>query len=65
MKKLSHGLFSRPNFYGEIADNIGIIDVARLKQSTKLADNDGMDDLYELVDTSNRVLPVIVFLCSR
>lgn len=61
-EKLSHGLFSRPNFYGEIADNIGIIDVARLKQSTKLADNDGMDDLYELVDTSNRVLPVIVFL---
>lgn len=29
-------LFSRPNFYGEIADNIGICDVERLRQNVRV-----------------------------
>lgn len=60
----NHGLFSRPNFYGEIADNIGIIDGARLKQSGRTADKTNIEDLYELVDNSDRILPVIVFFST-
>jgi len=39
-------LFSRPNFYGEIADNIGICDVVRLRESV------------HHVDTENAAVPV-------
>ena len=55
-------LFSRPNFYGEIADNIGICDVERLKESVKTVTTDNYDSLTELIKSPQRQFPVIVFM---
>ncbi len=55
-------LFSRPNFYGEIADNIGICDVVRLKESVKPVNADSYDEFKALIDSADRQFPVIVFM---
>lgn len=55
-------LFSRPNFYGEIADNIGICDVERLRENVKNVNEDSYDELAALVSDEKRQFPVIVFM---
>ncbi|MGN0316912.1 MAG: hypothetical protein ACI4E1_03145 [Lachnospira sp.] len=58
-------LFSRPNFYGEIADNIGLIDVERVRESVKHVDEpDRLEMLIRLIDSSERRFPVVVFLAE-
>ena len=59
-----NGLFSRPNFYGEIADNIGIVDVDRLKEGIRYINEDNIDDLYDLIYSGRRRFPVIVFMVT-
>ena len=59
-----NGLFSRPNFYGEIADNIGIVDVDRLKEGIRYVNEDNIDDLYDLIYSGRRRFPVIVFIVT-
>ena len=58
-------LFSRPNFYGEIADNIGICDVERLRQNGRGIDNEEeYNTLKDLIKDDNRQFPVVVFVAS-
>lgn len=58
-------LFSRPNFYGEIADNIGICDVDRLRQNVRGIDNkEEYNTLKDLIKDDNRQFPVVVFVAS-
>ncbi len=57
-------LFSRPNFYGEIADNIGICDVERLRESVKPVTSENYGRLNELINSEGRQFPVIVFMGS-
>ena len=59
-----NGLFSRPNFYGEIADNIGIIDVEPLCESAKEVDEDNIEELFDLIYSGRRHFPVVVFMVS-
>ncbi len=54
-------LFSRPNFYGEIADNIGIIDVDKLRENVFNVDKDSYNDLKSLIESKDRMFPVVVF----
>lgn len=55
-------LFSRPNFYGEIADNIGICDVERLHEEIIPIGKNEYEKLTDLIDNSNRQFPVVVFM---
>ncbi len=55
-------LFSRPNFYGEIADNIGICDIIRLRESVRHIDMANFDELTDLIDAKSRQFPVVVFM---
>lgn len=55
-------LFSRPNFYGEIADNIGICDIVRLRESVRYIDMANFDELSNLIAASQRQFPVVVFM---
>lgn len=55
-------LFSRPNFYGEIADNIGICDIVRLRESVRYIDMSNFYELSNLIDASERKFPVVVFM---
>ena len=58
-------LFSRPNFFGEIADNIGIVDVERMRESVRyVEDSKDYDDLTTLIADEGRTFPVIVFMAS-
>ena len=58
-------LFSRPNFYGEIADNIGICDIERLRQTVKsIGHTKEYDVLKKLISDENREFPVVVFVAS-
>ena len=57
-------LFSRPNFYGEIADNIGIIDVIRLKEAVRHISYDNYNNMQVLIKNSSRRFPVIVFMAD-
>lgn len=57
-------LFSRPNFYGEIADNIGIRDVERLHEEAMKVGSDEFDKLTQLIDDVNRQFPVVVFMAN-
>ena len=58
-------LFSRPNFFGEIADNIGIVDVERMRESVRyVEDSKDYDDLTTLIAEEERTFPVIVFMAS-
>jgi len=57
-------LFSRPNFYGEIADNIGISDVERLREEVMYVGIDEVDKLTTLIDDVNRQFPVVVFMAK-
>ena len=58
-------LFSRPNFFGEIADNIGIVDVERMRESVRyVEDSKDYDDLTTLIADEERAFPVIVFMAS-
>lgn len=54
-------LFSRPNFYGEIADNIGIRDVDKLKEYVVNIDENSYSELKRLIDSADRRFPVVVF----
>lgn len=55
-------LFSRPNFYGEIADNVGITDVDRLKESVETVGHDEYNAMKNLIDSDERNFPVVVFV---
>lgn len=55
-------LFSRPNFFGEIADNIGIVDGERMKESLREIDAEGYDELKGLISLQTRQFPVVVFI---
>lgn len=55
-------LFSRPNFYGEIADNIGLIDGERMRENVRKVTRDSADDFLKLVSDPHRTFPVVVFL---
>lgn len=55
-------MFSRPNFYGEIADNIGIKDIVRLKENVRYINTDNYDSLGALINNPDRQFPVIVFI---
>jgi ppGpp synthetase/RelA/SpoT-type nucleotidyltranferase len=57
-------LFSRPNFYGEIADNVGLCDVARLKENVRAVDDESYRALESLIHSSERKFPVIVFMAT-
>lgn len=57
-------LFSRPNFYGEIADNIGICDVVRMRENVKHVNRENYDEMKYLIDNSDRKFPVIVFMAK-
>lgn len=57
-------LFSRPNFYGEIADNIGICDVVRLRESVRHITADTYDEMIALLQSGRRQFPVIVFMSA-
>lgn len=58
----ANGLFSRPNFYGEIADNIGLKDVDKLRETAVNIDNNNYADLKSLIESSERYFPVVVFV---
>lgn len=57
-------LFSRPNFFGEIADNIGICDVVRLKESVKSVNDNNYDEMEQLIEAGKRRFPVVVFMAE-
>ncbi len=57
-------LFSRPNFYGEIADNIGIIDVIRLKEDVRHITDINYNNMKLLIKDTQRKFPVIVFMAE-
>ncbi|MDO5403801.1 MAG: hypothetical protein Q4F11_10230 [Eubacteriales bacterium] len=58
-------LFSRPNFYGEIADNIGICDVVRLRESvTHIENEEGYEEMNNLINAKNRKFAVVVFMAE-
>ena len=58
-------LFSRPNFYGEIADNIGICDIERLRQNVRsIGDKEEYGVLKKLITDEQREFPVVVFVAS-
>lgn len=57
-------LFSRPNFYGEIADNIGICDVVRLRESVHHVDTENAAEMDSLIANPDRNFPVIVFMAA-
>ena len=55
-------LFSRPNFYGEIADNIGICDIVKLRESVRHIEASNFDELSNLISAKQRQFPVVVFM---
>lgn len=55
-------LFARPNFYGEIADNIGLCDVVRLRENVKCVNKDNYEEFIKLIESDTRLFPVIVFM---
>lgn len=55
-------LFSRPNFYGEIGDNIGLIDGERMRESVRKVTAESADEFTALVSDPHRTFPVVVFL---
>ena len=58
-------LFSRSNFYGEIADNIGICDIERLRQNVRsIGDKEEYGVLKKLITDEQREFPVVVFVAS-
>lgn len=57
-------LFSRPNFYGEVADNVGICDVVRLRENVKHITADNYEEMTALIESSKRHFPVIVFMSA-
>ncbi len=57
-------LFSRPNFYGEIADNIGICDVERLREEVGHIDDKNYENLLSLIENGKRRFPVVVFIAK-
>jgi ppGpp synthetase/RelA/SpoT-type nucleotidyltranferase len=63
-RDMENVLFSRPNFYGEIADNIGICDVYRLRESVNYVDDSNIDEMNSLIHNTERKFPVIVFMAS-
>ena len=53
--------FSRPSFYGKIADKIGLVDVLPLKKSFRYTDKETCQELVKLIQSKERRFPVIVF----
>ena len=58
------GLFSRPAFYGEIADTIGIADVEKMSESIVNVEKDELNRLYDLLYSGRRHFPVVVFMVT-
>lgn len=52
--------FSRPSFYGKIADKIGLIDVLPLKKNFRYVEENTCKELVELIQSKERKFPVIV-----
>lgn len=59
------GIFSRPNFYGEIADNIGIIDVDRMTENVVEVTGETLGDMYDLIYSGRRHFPVVLFMVTE
>lgn len=58
-------LFSRPNFFGEIADNIGICDVERMRESVGHVENEeGYQVIKNLIAAKDRKFAVVVFMAE-
>ena len=57
-------LFSRPNFYGEIADNVGICDVVRMRENVKHVNAENYEEMKNLIENHGRRFPVIVFMAN-
>lgn len=52
--------FSRPSFYGKIADKIGLVDVMPLTKTFRHVENDNCQNLVKLIQNKERKFPVIV-----
>ena len=52
--------FSRPSFYGKIADKIGLIDVVPLTKTFKYIENNNCQKLVNLIQNKDRRFPVVV-----
>ncbi len=58
-------LFSRPNFYGEIADNIGIYDVIKMREAVQyVEETKHVETVKSLIQSEERNFPVIVFIAG-
>ena len=58
-------LFSRPNFYGEIADNIGIYDVIKMREAVQYVEEaKHVETVKSLIQSEERNFPVIVFIAE-
>ncbi len=57
-------LFSRPNFYGEIADNIGICDVVKVKETVKKVNDENLAMVDDLIAAKERKFPVVIFIAQ-
>lgn len=55
-----HVDFSRPSFYGKIADKIGLVDVCPLTKTFQYIANDACQELVKLIQNKERKFPVIV-----
>jgi ppGpp synthetase/RelA/SpoT-type nucleotidyltranferase len=53
--------FSRPNFYGEVADNLGIRDVVKMREVALDVNRENYNDLLTLIESKGRHFPVVVF----
>jgi hypothetical protein len=53
--------FSRPNFYGEVADNLGIRDVVKMRETALDVNSENYSDLMALIESKGRHFPVVVF----
>lgn len=57
-------LFSRPNFYGEIADNIGLIDGERMRENVRDVTSETAGEFIKMVTDPHRTFPVVVFIAE-
>ena len=55
-----HVDFSRPSFYGKIADKIGLVDVCPLTKTFQYIPTDACKELVKLIQNKERKFPVIV-----
>lgn len=57
--------FSRPGFYGKIAENVGIMDVRTMLSKPSYISLESKEMLADLINYKTRFFPVVVICCSR